>query len=73
MIDDAAVPMAKRVLVVSKDIIDKVKTSVENEISGIRRVQANSVESCDRLKQQARRILTERATSMTMKVSTFAR
>ena len=47
--------------------------AANNAISGMKHVQLNSIASCNRLKEQSKKILIERASSMSTKIQTFAK
>lgn len=71
--DDAAEPMVRQIFETAKGVLDAMDTSANHAIEGLERVQRNSIESCQKLKVQTKRILIERATSMTTKIQTFAK
>lgn len=65
--------MARQVLVTTKEVLDAMDNAATNAIVGLKRIQLDSIESCKRFKQETKRVLVERTTSMATKIQTFAK
>ena len=73
MLDDSAKPLIRQIILTSKGVLDAMDNAAKNAISGMKHVQLNSIASCNRLKEQSKKILIERASSMSTKIQTFAK
>ena len=73
VIDDLAIPMVNQILTTAKAVMDKMEVAKKGAVDGLQHIQINSIENSRRFKEQSRKTILERSTSMITKIQTFAK